>query len=45
VDTPAAPEATLLQLCPASAATSFLPLGWAFCRLQLLTRSHYLFAP
>ncbi len=27
VDTPAAPEATLLQLCPASAANFSLPLG------------------
>jgi len=27
VDTPAAPEATLLQLCPAWAATFSLPLG------------------
>jgi len=27
VDTPAAPEATFLQLCPASAATFPLPLG------------------
>jgi len=28
-----------------SAATFPLPLGWAFCWLQLLTRSRYLFAP
>jgi len=45
VDTPAAPEATLLQLSPTSAASFPLPLGWAFCWLQLLTRSRYLFAP